>query len=221
MNGAFDITRLFVGDLASHCDEANIEALFKQHGIDVVNVKLMRGKNSLASLNYGFVQVSRREDAEKAIAELDSMLFLGRNIKVKHATQNHGAKQNRSTLTQSTNSIFVKFRALEVTIFFPIFIYTFITHSLMKIGIYVTEETLRNLFSSFGDVTDVSIKASNIVSIYMIYINLLANPVLFYMRALTAAGVAKGPRIGLRICPFLQQRRGYQYVFQSHGCISR
>lgn len=117
MNGAVDATRLFVGDLASHCDEANIEELFKKHGFDVVNVKLMRGKNSLASLNYGFVQVGRKEDVDRAIAELDSILFLGRHIKVKHATQNQGAKQNRPNVTQSTNSIFVKFRALEASIF--------------------------------------------------------------------------------------------------------
>ena len=117
MHRALDGTRLFIGDLASHCDENHIQELFRENNIHVLNVRLMRGKNSLTSLNYGFVQLTKKEDAIRAIAEFDSMLFLGRRIRVKYATPSMGPnapKPAKSTYTPSSNSIFVKFQALEV-----------------------------------------------------------------------------------------------------------
>lgn len=117
MHKALDGTRLFIGELSCHCDENHIQELFQSHNIRVFSVRLMRGKNSLTSLNYGFVQLGRKEDAVRAIAELDSLLFLGRRIRVRYATPSLGPnvpKSSKPTYQPSPNSIFVKFQALEV-----------------------------------------------------------------------------------------------------------
>lgn len=113
MNRDLDGTRLFVGDLASFCDESHIQEIFESNGFEIVNVKLMRGKQSLSSLSYGFAQLRSREDAVKAIALLDGKLVYGRNIKVRWASQGSGKKN-----PTSVNSIYVKFQALEVQLVF-------------------------------------------------------------------------------------------------------
>jgi RNA recognition motif-containing protein len=103
-------TSLFVGDLASFCDERHIETVFREHGFEVVDVKLMRGRQSMSSLSYGFVLMKNRQDAAKAILTLDSKLIYGRKIRVSWAVPN--MKQQKSE--ESINSVYVKFQALRV-----------------------------------------------------------------------------------------------------------
>ena len=101
---------LFIGDLASFCSEKHIVGIFLDHGFEVVDVKLMRGKQSLSTLNYGFVQMKSSAEAVKAITLLDSKLVYGRRIRVNWAAPNLKA----SKPNESSNSIYVKFQALMV-----------------------------------------------------------------------------------------------------------
>jgi RNA recognition motif-containing protein len=105
-------TTLFVGDLASFCDEKHIQEVFTEHGFEVVDVKLMRGKQSMSTLNYGFVQLRSNADAMKAIAVLDSKLIHGRKLRVNWAQPN----MKVSRPSESNNSVYVKFQALTVCI---------------------------------------------------------------------------------------------------------
>ncbi len=101
---------LFVGDLASFCDETHMEAIFRDHGFDILDAKLMRGKQSLASLNYGFVRMKSHDDALRAISTLDSKLINGRKLRVNWAVPN--VKTGKTN--ESVNSVYVKFQALVV-----------------------------------------------------------------------------------------------------------
>ena len=102
-------TSLFVGDLASFCDEKHLLSIFKEHGFEVIEAKLMRGKQSMSSLGYGFVKLTSTEDALRAIDVLDSKLIYGRKLRVKWAVPN--LKQKKIA---SVNSVYVKFQALLV-----------------------------------------------------------------------------------------------------------
>lgn len=114
-------TTLFVGDLASFCDEKHIQEIFIDHGFEVVDVKLMRGKQSMSTLNYGFVQLRSNADAMKAIAVLDSKLIHGRKLRVNWAQPN----MKLSRQSESNNSVYVKFQALTVCFLYSILFYLY------------------------------------------------------------------------------------------------
>jgi RNA recognition motif-containing protein len=109
-NNSNPATSLFVGDLASFCDERHIHAIFQEQGFEVLDVKLMRGKQSMVSLNYGFVLMKSRSEALRAISMLDTQLFYGRKIRVSWAAPNMKIKKQE----ESSNSLYVKFQALKV-----------------------------------------------------------------------------------------------------------
>jgi RNA recognition motif-containing protein len=92
--------------------EKHIQEVFTEHGFEVVDVKLMRGKQSMSTLNYGFVQLRSNADAMKAIAVLDSKLIHGRKLRVNWAQPN----MKVSRPSESNNSVYVKFQALTVCI---------------------------------------------------------------------------------------------------------
>jgi RNA recognition motif-containing protein len=104
---------LFVGDLASFCTEAHIESIFRNEGFRIVDAKLIRGRQSALSLNYGFVQMRTAEEAMGAIAALDNRLFYGRTIRVSWAKPNSKGSKSHDIV----NSIHVKFQALIVSNF--------------------------------------------------------------------------------------------------------
>lgn len=162
-----DDSRLFFGDLASNCDEYHIRELLESHGYEVSSVKLMRGKNTMMSLNYGFVELSDRSESVKVISDLDSTLLLGRKIRVKFATPKELATDRKQVVNSrpslgSPNSLFVKFNSLEVRVYDENQCHN-LAHFVLQLGIKSTEESLRNVFSQFGEISDVNIKASKMV----------------------------------------------------------
>jgi RNA recognition motif-containing protein len=101
---------LFIGDLASICQEEHIRILFKCHGFDIVDVKIMRGNRSMSSLNYGFVQMKTCQDASLAIQALDNFLYYGRRIRLNWASVNSDIKKTN----ESVNSVYVRFQTKQV-----------------------------------------------------------------------------------------------------------
>jgi polyadenylate-binding protein len=71
---------LFVGDLASVCDESDLIKAFSRFGT-VLEVKLMRDPITKRSLLYAFVTMGSPHESAKAIASLDKELLLGRRLK--------------------------------------------------------------------------------------------------------------------------------------------
>ena len=126
-------TTLFVGDLASFADEQHIEQVFLDYGFEVVDVKLMRGKQSMSSLGYGFVTMRSNNDAMRAISALDSKLVYGRKLRVKWAVPNMKNKKN----SDPVNSVYVKFQALTVSLVFICIIIRFTLHIYIHIYTYM------------------------------------------------------------------------------------
>jgi RNA recognition motif-containing protein len=78
---------LFVANLGFNIDEAGLQTLFTDAGINVVSARVVRrsyGKPR-KSKGYGFVDVGNEEEQKKAIAALDGKDLEGRNIAVKVA----------------------------------------------------------------------------------------------------------------------------------------
>ena len=75
--------KLYVGNIAFECHEEDLELAFREVG-DVGEVSLVRdqdGKNR----GFGFITMRTKEDADKAIAELDGLEVRGRRLSVRES----------------------------------------------------------------------------------------------------------------------------------------
>ncbi len=70
--------KLYVGNLSYSVTGEQLEELFSNHG-QVKEVRLIEGKG------FGFVEMSSRDEAEKAKEALDGSDYMGRTMKVDEA----------------------------------------------------------------------------------------------------------------------------------------
>lgn len=71
-------SKLYIGNLSYSVTNEELEELFSDYG-KVVEVKIIEGKG------FGFVEMSKQEEAEKAKSSLHSSDFKGRTLKVDFA----------------------------------------------------------------------------------------------------------------------------------------
>ena len=82
-------TNLFVGNLAFATTTGDLEAMFAEFG-DVAKAQVITDRDTGRSRGFGFVEMSSREDAEKAISSLDGKDVSGRALKVNVAKPRSG-----------------------------------------------------------------------------------------------------------------------------------
>jgi RNA recognition motif-containing protein len=76
--------KLYVGNLPYEVGEADLQTLFAQAG-SVESVTVMRDQMTGRARGFAFVEMSTDEDAQKAINDLNSKEFGGRNLTVNEA----------------------------------------------------------------------------------------------------------------------------------------
>jgi RNA recognition motif-containing protein len=80
---------IFVGNLPYSITSDSLEEMFTSFG-RVLSARVITDMYSGKSKGFGFVEMESREDAEKAIAELNEREFDGRNIVVNEARSKEG-----------------------------------------------------------------------------------------------------------------------------------
>jgi RNA recognition motif-containing protein len=78
--------KLFVKNLEPTVNEVLLESIFKQYG-DIVNTKIIYDKITWESRGFGFVEFKKKEDAIKAIEELNGKELIGKKISVEEAVE--------------------------------------------------------------------------------------------------------------------------------------
>jgi len=73
--------QIYVGNLAYRMREDVLRELFEQFG-EVTDVKIIKDRLTGRSKGFGFVEMTDKEEAEKAIQKLDGSEVEGRNIRV-------------------------------------------------------------------------------------------------------------------------------------------
>ena len=73
--------KLYVGGLAYSVTDAQLRELFAAHG-SVESASVVRDRGSDSSRGFGFVEMATQQEAEKAIAALNSTEFQGRSLNV-------------------------------------------------------------------------------------------------------------------------------------------
>ncbi len=124
---------LYVGDLSSICTEEDLFREFSAFG-PVDEIRIQRCRRNNTSLCYGFVKMVNSRDASEAVNALNGMLLCGRKLKVRFAEYglNTGAKVEKYPVC-------FKFDVIDE-------------------GKTCDEILLREIFSEFGEVDDVSIR---------------------------------------------------------------
>lgn len=81
--------KLYVGNLPFSATDAEVEALFAQHGA-VASVALINDRETGRPRGFGFVEMSEDADADKAMAALDGFEMGGRPLRVNPAEDKRG-----------------------------------------------------------------------------------------------------------------------------------
>ena len=77
-------TKLYVGNLPYETTETELQALFGAAG-QVSTINIVRDRATGQPRGFAFVEMSDADSAQRAIAELDSHQFGGRNLTVNEA----------------------------------------------------------------------------------------------------------------------------------------
>jgi len=72
---------LYVGNLLFNVSENDLKSAFEQFG-QVTEVRLIMDKFSGKSKGFGFVEMPSKDEAEKAIEEMNGKEFMGRALNV-------------------------------------------------------------------------------------------------------------------------------------------
>jgi RNA recognition motif-containing protein len=72
---------LYVGNLLFNVSESDLKSAFEQFG-QVTEVRLIMDKFSGKSKGFGFIEMPSKDEAEKAIEEMNGKEFMGRTLNV-------------------------------------------------------------------------------------------------------------------------------------------
>ncbi|KAG9771825.1 hypothetical protein ABEF93_007622 [Exophiala dermatitidis] len=89
-------TRLYVGNLLYTIQKGDVEALFAEHGFNVVGVTISTDPFTGRNPSYCFVDVDSPEEAQRAIAELSGVDLRGRALRVSPGVARRGQGQSDS-----------------------------------------------------------------------------------------------------------------------------
>ncbi|KAM7197619.1 glycine-rich RNA-binding protein 4 [Naviculisporaceae sp. PSN 640] len=81
------MSKLFIGGLAWHTEEATLREKFEQFGA-VEEAVVVKDRDTGRSRGFGFVRYTNDEDAQKAINSMNNVEFDGRTIRVDKASDN-------------------------------------------------------------------------------------------------------------------------------------
>lgn len=71
--------KIFVGNLSFEVEDKDLNILFSGYG-KVSSVKIIRNLFSQTSKGYGFVEMPRVIEAQKALENLNKFEFMGKNL---------------------------------------------------------------------------------------------------------------------------------------------
>ncbi|HXV77860.1 MAG TPA: RNA-binding protein [Candidatus Polarisedimenticolaceae bacterium] len=88
-------TKLYVGNLPFTADESEVRALFERNSRKVEDVKLITDRETGRPRGFGFVEMGSRDDADKAVRELNGYELGGRRLNVNEAREREGGDGGR------------------------------------------------------------------------------------------------------------------------------
>jgi len=87
-------SKIYVGNLPPQATEADLKNHFSKAG-DVASVKIMKDQQSGQSRGFGFIEMSTRREAQKAVSMFNKQKFLEREILVNEAREHRSFRRSR------------------------------------------------------------------------------------------------------------------------------
>jgi RNA recognition motif-containing protein len=78
--------KLFIKNIHPDINEVALESLFAVHG-EIVSTKIVYDRITWESKGYGFIEMSKKEEGEKAIAALNGFVVKGKPLMVSEADE--------------------------------------------------------------------------------------------------------------------------------------
>lgn len=132
---------LFLGDLSIFATEPSLAEHFARFGT-IEEVRIKPGLHGRRNLSYGFIKFVEKHSATQALREMNGTEFLGRTLRIGWAS-NERHQRERNPMHLDTAQVLVSFISKEARFL-------------------VTEQVLRDIFSHYGVVLDVSLKKSTV-----------------------------------------------------------
>ena len=79
-------TNIYVGNLAFSTNNADLEALFAEHG-EVTRAQVITDRDTGRSRGFGFVEMASADEANEAMRALNGRTVDGRDLKVNQAKE--------------------------------------------------------------------------------------------------------------------------------------
>lgn len=79
-------TNIYVGNLAFSTNNADLEALFAEHG-EVTKAQVITDRDTGRSRGFGFVEMASADEANEAMRALNGRNVDGRDLKVNQAKE--------------------------------------------------------------------------------------------------------------------------------------
>ena len=93
---------IYVGNIPRETSEKEIREAFEQYG-EVTSINLIKDKFTGMLKGFGFVEMTKKEDADNAIKGLDGTMFNGRPLTVNAAKPRTESPDNRNRKFRSRN----------------------------------------------------------------------------------------------------------------------
>ncbi|KAE9549434.1 hypothetical protein FO519_007347 [Halicephalobus sp. NKZ332] len=130
---------VFVGDLSSEVDNNTLKKAFDKFG-DISEVKVIRDAQSMKSRGYGFVTYPKKDDAERAIQEMNGQMVGRRAVRTNWATRRTPEDEKKAL---SYDQIYNATPADNTTVY------------LGNLNSNTAEETVRDAFCKFGKIKEI------------------------------------------------------------------
>ena len=78
--------KLFIKNIEGSINEVALESLFARHG-EVLSTKIVYDKITWESKGFGFIEMGKKEEGEKAIAALNGFVVKGKPLIVAEADE--------------------------------------------------------------------------------------------------------------------------------------
>ena len=90
------MTKIFVGNLSFEVTDDGLQQLFTGKGYQVTSARVITDRETGRSRGFGFVELGSRDDATRAIGELNGLNVEGRALQVNEARPQESRGGDRS-----------------------------------------------------------------------------------------------------------------------------
>ncbi|XP_020908514.1 nucleolysin TIAR isoform X2 [Exaiptasia diaphana] len=134
---------IFVGDLAEDIDDNTLRKTFEPFG-DISEARVVKEANKNKSKGFGFVAFVKKEDATRAISEMNGADLMGKPIRTNWASRKNNPVQSKPL---NWDEVFHKSSQLNTTIYVG------------NLPPDIKDYDLQNLFSQYGQILEIKLFA--------------------------------------------------------------